>query len=73
VKKFPDSLAKQQKLMKLSPHWFRHQSASMQARLGIPTEHIKANLRHESYQTTMIYVHADEEERWSSLEELTLI
>jgi site-specific recombinase XerD len=56
-------MTKREKLKKLSPHWFRHQSASMQARLGIPTTHIKANLRYESQQTTMIYVHADEDER----------
>jgi len=72
TEKFPDSLAKQQKLRKLSPHWFRHQSASMQARLGIPAEHIKANMRHESHQTTMIYIHADEEERVKTMNMLSM-
>jgi len=63
AEKFKDQLAKQKKLLKLSPHWFRHQSASMQARVGIPAEHIRENMRHASHQTTMIYVHADEDER----------
>lgn len=36
---------------------------SLQARLGIPAEHIRENMRHASHQTTMIYVYADDGER----------
>lgn len=63
AEKFPDNLTKQKKLSKLSPHWFRHQFASIQASLGIAPEQIQKNMRHASYLTTMLYVHTDEIER----------
>lgn len=72
AKKFPDQLAKQKKLIKLSPHWFRHQSASMQARVGVPAEHIRENMRHTSYLTTMIYVHTDDRGRFRTINHLSI-
>jgi integrase len=65
--KFHDHPEKQEKILKLSPHWFRHQSASMQARLGIPAEHIRENMRHSNYQTTLIYIHANDDDRIHSV------
>lgn len=71
AERFPEQIAKQKKLKKLSPHWFRHQSASRQARLGVPMEHIRENMRHQNQQTTLIYMHSDDEERAVNLEKLT--
>ncbi|NNM59700.1 MAG: site-specific integrase [Legionellales bacterium] len=68
AEKFPDNLAKQKKLGKLSPHWFRHQFASIQASLGIAPEQIQENMRHISYLTTQIYIHLNEDSRHRALE-----
>lgn len=67
---FDGTIPGQLKIMTLSPHWFRHQSASMQARIGISAEHIRENMRHASHQTTMIYVHADDGDRISTINNL---
>lgn len=58
------------KLEKLSPHWLRHHSASMQDRVGIRFTHIKANHRHESDQTTRRYVHSSDKERHEDMQKL---
>lgn len=60
------------KLEKLSPHWLRHHSASMQDRVGIRFTHIKANHRHENDQTTRRYVHSLDKERHEDMQKLTL-
>ena len=65
--KFADSPTKQKKLLRLSPHWFRHQFASLQARLGIASEQIRENMRHASHQTTLIYIHTQEEKRHEAI------
>lgn len=67
AEKFPDNLAKQKKLSQLSPHWFRHQFASIQANLGISATHIQKNMRHANHQTTMIYIHTDEKSRHQAI------
>lgn len=59
-----------EKLKKLSPHWLRHHSASMQDRAGIRFTHIKANHRHENDQTTRRYVHSLDKERHEDMQKL---
>ncbi|MEI6805834.1 MAG: site-specific integrase, partial [Myxococcaceae bacterium] len=61
-----------EKLKKLSPHWLRHHSASMQDRAGIRFTHIKANHRHENDQTTRRYVHSLDKERHEEMQKLKL-
>lgn len=70
--KFPQSSLSFRKLLKFSPHWLRHLSASRQDLAGISFTNIKSNLRHQNEQTTRIYVHAYDEERHKEMEKLTL-
>lgn len=67
---FPPTSLSHQKLLRLSPHWLRHLSASRQDLAGISFTHIKSNLRHENEQTTRIYVHAFDDERHQEMEKL---
>lgn len=60
----------QQKLLRFSPHWLRHLSASAQDLAGISFTHIKQNLRHQNEQTTRQYVHAYDDERHKDMEKL---
>lgn len=60
----------QQKLLRFSPHWLRHLSASAQDLAGISFTHIKHNLRHQNEQTTRQYVHAYDDERHQDMEKL---
>ena len=69
---FPNDISKQEKLKKLSPHWLRHLSASHQDKVGIPTSIIQANHRHSSMQTTQIYVHAEEERRFTEMQKMQM-
>lgn len=61
----------QRKIMKFSPHWLRHLSASKQDLVGISFTNIRQNLRHQNEQTTRLYVHAYDEERHKEMEKLT--
>ena len=70
--KFIDDLVKKQKLEKLSPHWLRHLSASHQDRAGVPFTIIQANHRHVSFQTTQLYIHAEDNKRYLEMEKLGL-
>ena len=72
AKKFVDQPDKVNKLKKFSAHWLRHLSASMQDRVGIKFTHIKANLRHESGETTRRYVHAIDDDRHHDMQKLSL-
>jgi integrase len=67
---FPHEPLVQQKLMRFSPHWLRHLSASAQDRAGIAFSHIKENLRHRNEQTTRHYVHAYDDARHEDMEKL---
>lgn len=60
------------KLEKISPHWLRHHSATMQDQAGIRFTHIKANHRHENEQTTRRYVHSLDKERHDEMQKLRL-
>ncbi|MES2503652.1 MAG: tyrosine-type recombinase/integrase [Myxococcota bacterium] len=59
-------------LEKLSPHWLRHHSATMQDKAGVRFTHIKANHRHENEQTTRRYVHSLDKERHEDMQKLRL-
>lgn len=72
ARSFANQPQKQQKLKALSPHWLRHLAASHQDRVGIPLAMIKDNLRHQSSQTTQIYVHAEEEERFQQMQKMQM-
>jgi integrase len=72
AEKFNDQPLIQQKFKKVSAHWLRHLSASMQARAGINLHHIKTNLRHTSLATTEIYLHDLDNERHLLMKKLTL-
>lgn len=67
---FPNDTNKQEKLKKLSPHWLRHLSASHQDKAGIPASIIQENHRHSSPQTTQIYIHAEEERRFTEMQKM---
>ncbi len=62
---------KAQKLQKISAHWFRHLSFSMQDLVNIRKQHIKENAGHASERTTDIYVHAVDNLRHEEMEKLT--
>ena len=72
AKYFPEDLERQQRLKKFSPHWLRHLSASHQDKLGMPMSTIKENLRHQSIQTTQIYIHSEDEQRFHEMQKLQL-
>ena len=69
---FKDKAEKQRKLQALSPHWLRHLAASHQDRLGIPLLMIQENLRHQSSQTTQLYVHQEDEERFKQMQKMQM-
>ncbi len=57
-------------MQRASAHWFRHTSITQQAEEGIPLPHIKANARHSSLDTTMLYIHTEDDERHALIEKL---
>ena len=69
---FPKDSEKYKKLCALSPHWLRHLAASHQDKLGIPPAMIQSNLRHKSRQTTQIYVHAEDNQRYQEMQKMQL-
>ncbi|CAN5400747.1 hypothetical protein BH10PSE19_BH10PSE19_01710 [soil metagenome] len=58
------------RLRKLSAHWLRHLSLSMQDLVGMRKQHIKENAGHENERTTEIYLHAIDEQRHDEMEKL---
>lgn len=71
-KGFPEGSLQRKKLERLSPHWLRHLSASHQDKAGIPTSIIKENHRHQSVQTTQIYIHAEDDKRFDEMQKLSM-
>ncbi len=57
-------------LCRASAHWFRHTSLTRQVDKGIPLTHVKANARHSKLDTTMLYVHTDDEDRNREIQKL---
>ncbi len=51
------------KLKRLSPHWLRHSFATAQVDAGIDLRIVKENMRHCYFETTMRYVHTDDDIR----------
>jgi integrase len=72
AKKFTDNPIKQQKLLRLSPHWFRHLLASHLDKAKVPAIMIQSILRHSSLDITNIYLHAEELLKHQELQKLTL-
>ena len=71
--KFDAASLSHKRLLRFSPHWLRHLSASRQDLAGISFTNIKSNLRHQNEQTTRIYVHAYDDDRHDEMEKLTII
>ncbi|MCS6915751.1 MAG: site-specific integrase [Myxococcales bacterium] len=59
------------RLRRASAHWFRHTALTRQWEKGIPLPHIKANARHARLDTTLLYVHTEEEARHLEIEKHT--
>ncbi|HXW52737.1 MAG TPA: site-specific integrase [Myxococcota bacterium] len=72
AKKFDPASISHKKLLRFSPHWLRHLSASRQDLAGISFTNIKSNLRHQNEQTTRLYVHAHDDHRHQQMENLKL-
>ena len=51
------------KFRQLSPHWLRHTSATAQIDAGVDIRAVQQNLRHYLMETTMRYVHIDNDIR----------
>lgn len=49
------------KLLRVSTHWFRHTSATLQVDAGIDIRVVQRNLRHSSIETTMLYQHVQQD------------
>lgn len=72
AQEFNDDLEKKKKLISLSPHWLRHLSASHQDQAGISGTVIQANHRHSSFNTTQIYLHAEDTLRSDEMEKIKM-
>jgi site-specific recombinase XerD len=72
AKEFNDNPIKQAKLRKLSPHWLRHMFASHQDKHGSSQTTIMLNSRHNSLQTTKIYLHAEDKQRHQEIQKLSI-
>ncbi|CAM4436500.1 MAG: Tyrosine recombinase XerC [Legionellaceae bacterium] len=70
AEKFKLNENKYQKLLKLSPHWLRHQSSSAQAWAGMDKAHVQQNMGHSSLQTTEIYFHTLDNQRHEDMQKL---
>lgn len=70
---FPNRSDKIARLEHFSAHWLRHLSASMQDSAGISLTHIRENLRHSKIETTKIYLHAEDTERYTAIQKLDWI
>lgn len=67
AEQFSNQPTKAKKILKLSAHWIRHQSATTQDLADIPEEHIQHNLRHSKRDTTRLYVHTYDKARHASM------
>ncbi len=72
AREFTDNLPKQQKLLKLSPHWLRHLLASHLDKAEVPAIMIQSILRHSSLEITNIYMHAEELLKHQEIQKLAL-
>lgn len=58
-------------LRNASAHWFRHTSITHMTAAGIPLAQVRANARHSKSDTTLLYVHTDDEARQQEMEKLS--
>jgi|GEM_PF-667400 len=72
AQKFTDNPPKQQKLLRLSPHWLRHLLASHLDKANVPAIMIQSILRHSSLDITNIYMHAEELLKHQEIQKLNL-
>jgi hypothetical protein len=72
AKYFPGDPLKQQKLLRLSPHWFRHLLASHLDKAEVPATMIQSIMRHSSLNVTNIYMHVEDLAKHQELKKLTL-
>jgi integrase len=72
AKKFSDHPEKAKRLKKVSAHWFRHLSSSMQDSVGIDERYIQENLRHSNLATTRKYIHSRQKDRHNEMQKLRL-
>ena len=72
AQEFNGDLEKKKKLISLSPHWLRYLSASHQDQAGISGTVIQANHRHSSFNTTQIYLHAEDTLRSDEMEKIKM-
>ena len=69
---FDGSPIKQQKLLRLSPHWLRHLLASHLDKAAVPAIMIQSILRHSSLDITNIYMHAEELLKHQEIQKLAM-
>lgn len=69
---FTNNPIKQQKLLRLSPHWLRHLLASHLDKAAVPAVMIQSILRHSSLDVTNIYMHAEELLKHQELQKLNM-
>jgi site-specific recombinase XerD len=72
AQEFVDNPLKQQKLLRLSPHWLRHLLASHLDKVAVPAIMIQSILRHSSLDITNIYMHGEELLKHQEIQKLTL-
>ena len=72
AQEFANNLPKQQKLLRLSPHWLRHLLASHLDKANVPAIMIQSIMRHNSLDITNIYMHAEELLKHQEIQKLTL-
>lgn len=60
-----------ERLRRASAHWFRHTALTRQWQKGIDLAHIKANARHAKLDTTLLYVHTEEDQRHEEIKKHT--
>lgn len=61
------------KMRRISAHWLRHQSATIQARSGIDEAFIQENHRHSKRETTRLYIHTHDEVRHNEIQKMEIL
>ena len=71
-KAFPEGSLQQRKLQKCSPHWLRHLSGTHQGKLGFSITSMMANFGHANRETTQLYQHAEDDERFDEMQKMQM-
>jgi site-specific recombinase XerD len=64
-----ESSSRADELEKASAHWFRHTAASSMVDEGIDIRQVRDNLGHASLTTTSLYLHDEDDRRYSDTEQ----